>query len=281
MLDPRSYAFLKDETTNRVYEIQWQPAIIGRPTNEAEHNIMLAVNLQLHPLGQTVSRTHAQIIFSKGSFFVEALAENNPLSVNGKPVPVNARREIKNGDRLILGRNNLSMTFNTQDLPAAPAAQARVQPAPQPVRQPPAPQAAAQPAPVIQPARQPAPAVEERTYVAPPAPASAPAGAASQPAHLVIERALTANKLGQRLDIPPGAFLLGRELPLLMGEGEISRRHAELNFDTRVNQYTITDLGSTNGVTLNGVRIDPNRPYSISNGTRIGLGANFLLRFEI
>ena len=38
MLDPRNYAYLKDEATGRVYEIQWQPALIGRPTNEAEHN---------------------------------------------------------------------------------------------------------------------------------------------------------------------------------------------------------------------------------------------------
>ena len=56
MLDPKYYAALRDESQNRMYEITWQPAIIGRPTNDADHNIMLAVNLQLHP--KEIGRAH-------------------------------------------------------------------------------------------------------------------------------------------------------------------------------------------------------------------------------
>src|SRR5512133_1116829 len=84
MLDAANYAFLRDDTNGRTYDIQWQPAVIGRPTNEAEHNIMLAVNLQLHPKGLTISRKHAEITFSDGRYFIEPLAENNPVAVNDK-----------------------------------------------------------------------------------------------------------------------------------------------------------------------------------------------------
>ena len=274
MLDPHNYAFLQDESSNRLYEIQWQPAIIGRPTNEAEHNIMLAVNLQLHPQGQTVSRRHAQIIFRQGSFYIETLAVNNPLLVNGKNVPVNSRMEIKNGDRITFGRSNLAMIFNTQtsvssarDSRATPAFQAQpaVVIAPPPARETPPPAA-------VYPRPAPAPIEEDKTYVA---------ANASMPARLIVERATLENKSGQSLELISFPVVLGRELPILTGEGEISRRHAEINYDSVTNKFTVTDLQSTNGVTLEGARIEANRPYELRTGARLGLGAHFLFRFEI
>ena len=98
---------------------------------------------------------------------------------------------------------------------------------------------------------------------------------------LVIEKALDARKVGQSLDISSSPFLLSREIPLMNGEGEISRRHAEINFDPAAKQYTITDLKSLNGVKLNNVEIEPNRPYVLTPGVKIGLGSTFLLRFEL
>jgi pSer/pThr/pTyr-binding forkhead associated (FHA) protein len=273
MLDPRDYAFLRDDSLNRVYEIQWQPAIIGRPTNEADHNIMLAVNLQLHPLGQTVSRKHAQITFSQGSFYIEPLAENNPILVNGKVVPLNNRKEIKNSDRILLGRNNLLMVFNTQTVsPASPAREQRSQPGLQPY---------IPPISTSQPAREsssnpvfsqsaPIPIEAERTFIATSAPL----------ARLVVERALVITKAGQRLDLVNYPFVLGRDLPILSGEGDVSRRHAEINFDSITNKFSITDLQSTNGVSLDGIRVEPNRPYELRVGMRIGFGQHLICRFE-
>ncbi len=284
MLEPRNYAFLKDDSLNRVYEIQWQPAIIGRPTNDADHNIMLAVNLQLHPKGQTVSRKHAQIIFSQGNFYIEPLAENNPIAVNGKPVTLNSRKEIKNGDQIQIGRNNLVMIFNTQ-MGAAPAPAAREpqsKPVPQPYSPPPQPYVQSPP-PYIAPVPQapvmsapqpvvpaPAPVEDEKTYIA----------SAARPSSLVVERAAQVNKIGQSLLLPSYPFVLGRDIPLLSGETEISRRHAEISFDTLSNKFFVTDLQSTNGVTLDGIKIEPNRPYDLRPGARLGFGLHFLCRFQ-
>ena len=98
---------------------------------------------------------------------------------------------------------------------------------------------------------------------------------------LIIEKALAPQKSGQSLEINSTPFLLSREIPLMNGEGEISRRHAEINFDPATQQFTITDLKSLNGVKLNGVEIVPNQPYILINGTKIGLGSTFLMKFEI
>jgi len=272
MLDPRNYAFLRDDGLNRIYEIQWQPAIIGRPTNEADHNIMLAVNLQLHPKGQTVSRKHAQITFSRGSFYIEPLAQNNPIFVNGKEVHFNSIREIKNGDRIFIGRNNLPMTFNTQISAQQPANELSPLPVLVSGSQPGAgsQQEIEESGPPDKNFQYSSSIEEVETFVA----------TSSPPARLIVESALLAPKAGQILEMVNYPFLLGRDLPLLSGEGDVSRRHAEINYDARTRCFSVTDLKSTNGVTLNGVRIEPSRPYELSSGIRIGLGQHFVFRFE-
>jgi len=116
MLDSKDYAFLRDETTGKVFDIQWQPAVIGRPDSDVGHNIILAVNVKLLPDGMTVSRKQAQITFSEGHYYIEPLAEHNPVFLNGKEIPLNSKREIKNNDRLAIGRTKISMVFETQQV---------------------------------------------------------------------------------------------------------------------------------------------------------------------
>jgi pSer/pThr/pTyr-binding forkhead associated (FHA) protein len=265
MLKPENYVFLRDESSGRVYDIQWQPAILGRPTNEAEHNIMLAVNLQLHPKGLTISRKHAGITFANGHYYIEALADNNPLAVNGRGVAFNTRRELKNGDRIILGRNDLPLTFLTRE--SIPLVQ---KPAPQQV--------------VVQP--RPAPAVMPGIAPSAPQPAAddgktnlVPEG--FQITRLVIEKSTTPGQTGQWLELLTYPSYVGRDTPILSAEKDVSRQHIEVRFDPVTRKYLLTDLKSTNGVLLGGDRIEPNRPYEIRNGMRIGLGTNVLLRFEI
>lgn len=269
MLDPQHYATLREESTGKVFDIQWHPAIIGRPSTEVNHNIMLAVNMQLIPTGMTISRKHAQINYANGSFYVEALAENNPTYVNGKTVPYNSEKELHNGDRLWLGQHKVGMIFETRVVPgqSGRASAAQQRPPSQPVQRP-----ASQP--VAAPAFQ-APA------------ASAADGSATRVgagemnlAALVIERCTNIPNIGQRIDLPAYPFILGRAIPILAAEGDVSRQHAQIDFNPAARQFTIVDMHSTNGVTLNGVKIEADTPYEIVHGTKIGMGQYVLLRFE-
>jgi pSer/pThr/pTyr-binding forkhead associated (FHA) protein len=270
MLNPENYAFLRDDANGRVYDIQWQPAIIGRPTNEAEHNIMLAVNLQLHPKGLTVSRKHAEITYSDGRYTIEPLADNNPVAVNDKAIPFNTRRELKHGDRITIGRNDLLLVFQTQS--AAPALQkpAASRPIPSQPNQP-LPVQSAMPERISQPA--PAqPAVDDgKTYLA---------QESFQTARLVIEKSSTPGQVGQQVELLTYPSFVGRDTPLLSGEKDVSRQHIEVRLDPATRKFLLTDLKSTNGVFLDGMRIEAQRPYEIKTGVRVGLGANVLLRFE-
>jgi pSer/pThr/pTyr-binding forkhead associated (FHA) protein len=271
MLQPSQYAVLREDTTGKTFDIQWQPAVIGRPTNEVDHDITLAVNVQLIPNGMTISRKHAQITYSDGKYHIEMLAENNLLLLNGKEMALNSRKEIKNGDKLHAGRNKVPFTFITQQQPSKPA-----------TREP-----RSQPIPPV--ASHTTPSQPPSMYTAPSQP-SVPAGnfegtmmgmEETLVSHLVIERATTKEQVGQRIEVPAYPFTLGRSIPILSVEQEVSRRHAEVNFDPKTKMFTITDLKSTNGVTIEGAKIEPNQPYEIRVGTRIGLGKTVVVRLEV
>lgn len=267
MLNPENYAFLRDEANGRVYDLQWQPALIGRPTNEAEHNIMLAVNLQLHPKGLTVSRKHAEITFSDGRYYIEPLAENNPVAVNDKAIPFNTRRELKPGDRVMIGRNDLSLTFLTQT--PVPAVQKSAASRPLPSQPPPVQPAA--PERISQPVSAQPELDDGKTHLV---------QEGFQMARLVIEKSTTPGQVGQRLELLTYPSFVGRDIPLLSGEKDVSRQHIEVRFDPATRKFLLTDLKSTNGVSIDGNPLEPNRPYEIRTGMRIGLGPNVILRFE-
>jgi pSer/pThr/pTyr-binding forkhead associated (FHA) protein len=271
MLQPSQYAVLREDTSGKSFDIQWQPAVIGRPTNEVDHDIALAVNVQLIPNGMTISRKHAQITYSDGKYYIEMLAENNLLILNGKEMVLNSRKEIRSGDKLHAGRNKVPFTFTTQQQPSKVATR---EPRSQPI-----PPVASQPMPSQPPSMHPAPSQPsvpagnfEGTYVG--------MGEAVA-SYLVIERATAKEQVGQRIDITSYPFVLGRSIPILSVEQEVSRRHAEVSFDPQTKMFTLTDLKSTNGVTLEGRKIDPDRPYEIKVGTRIGLGKVVIVRLEV
>jgi pSer/pThr/pTyr-binding forkhead associated (FHA) protein len=268
MLQPQEYASLREDTTGKTFDIQWQPAVIGRPINEAEHNIMLAVNVQLIPNGMTISRKHAQITYSEGKYYIEMLAENNLLLLNGKEMALNSRKEIKNGDKLHLGRNKVPFTFITQQQPSKAAVrEPRSQPIPPVASQPPSMHTTPSQTPVVA-----AAAAYEGTMMG---------MNETLTSYLVIERATTKEQVGQRIDMPAYPFTIGRTIPILSVEQEVSRRHAEINFDPATKMFTITDLKSTNGVTIEGVKIEPNRLYEIKVGSHIGLGKTVIVRLEV
>ena len=84
---------------------------------------------------------------------------------------------------------------------------------------------------------------------------------------------------GKRMAVGPGGALIGRsrECDVVLGDTNVSRRHAEIRPGTQ-GGWTITDLGSTNGVRVNG---KPARgKTAVEPGDRIELGT-VDIRFEL
>ena len=80
----------------------------------------------------------------------------------------------------------------------------------------------------------------------------------------------------------PLPFVMGRtEGALIINNPNISRKHAQITFDTAQQTYMLTDLNSSNGTTLNSQRLTPGQPARLTNGAVIGLGPNLSLRFEL
>ena len=76
---------------------------------------------------------------------------------------------------------------------------------------------------------------------------------------------------GRRMLVPPTGAVVGRsrECDVVLSDPNVSRRHAELRPDG--GGWTIADLGSTNGVRVNGEAIDRQQP--LTPGDRIELGS--------
>jgi hypothetical protein len=76
---------------------------------------------------------------------------------------------------------------------------------------------------------------------------------------------------GRRHIIPPGGALVGRsrECDVVLADANVSRRHAEV-LPGAAGTWTITDLGSTNGVRVNGRQIE--NAEQLVDGDRIALG---------
>jgi hypothetical protein len=76
---------------------------------------------------------------------------------------------------------------------------------------------------------------------------------------------------GKRMPVGPGGAVIGRsrECDIVLQDSNVSRRHAEIR-PSGGDGWTITDLGSTNGVKVNGRAIDAATP--LSPGDQIAVG---------
>jgi hypothetical protein len=83
---------------------------------------------------------------------------------------------------------------------------------------------------------------------------------------------------GRRLLVPPrgGAIGRSRDCDIVLEDSSISRRHAELRPEGA--SWTIEDLGSTNGVRVNGLTV--HGAHQLRSGDRIEVGSTEIL-FEI
>jgi hypothetical protein len=83
---------------------------------------------------------------------------------------------------------------------------------------------------------------------------------------------------GKRLLVGPTGATMGRsrECDVVLTDPNVSRKHAEIR--PRGGSWVVTDLGSTNGVTVNGRRIDG--PAVLKAGDEIELGTS-VISFEL
>jgi hypothetical protein len=83
---------------------------------------------------------------------------------------------------------------------------------------------------------------------------------------------------GRRLIVPPTGGTIGRsrDCDIVLEDSGISRRHAEIR--PGAGSWTLADLGSTNGVRVNGRRLEGAQP--LSAGDRVELGSTEMV-FEV
>jgi len=108
-----------------------------------------------------------------------------------------------------------------------------------------------------------------------------PAKAKSQP-YLTMKQLPADLQSPERTLIVQFPFTIGRmEGDLIIQEVSISRRHAQITFDNARQTFYITDLKSSNGTTLNDQRLIPEQPTQLTSGSRIGLGPNVFIQFDL
>jgi hypothetical protein len=101
--------YFRDQNSLTEYELRWWPAIIGRrDIADPSRNKLLAVDLE----AGGVSRHHACVTEASGAFFIEALAENNPVFVEGKKLKVGLKYPLPTGTTIQLGQ--VLLNFNVR-----------------------------------------------------------------------------------------------------------------------------------------------------------------------
>lgn len=103
--------YLVEKQTLLEFDLDWQPAIIGRRDHRnPSKNRLLAVDLEGVEDLPTVSRHHACITTSGGKFFIEQIQERNPTYVDGQKLDPNVKSALPAGAVIQVGR--ISLTFN-------------------------------------------------------------------------------------------------------------------------------------------------------------------------
>ena len=90
------------------------------------------------------------------------------------------------------------------------------------------------------------------------------------PDHVAATRAMVLAE-GKRMVIPASGAVIGRsrDADIVLSDPNVSRRHAEIRPAGR-GRWTVSDLGSTNGVKVNGKPVTGDAP--LTAGDRIALG---------
>ena len=115
---PTKHIYLREQGTDKVYKLHWQPAVIGRIDPRQTHNEWIAVDLALHEMGPRVSRRHIQITEENGQYYAEGLSQN-PTTINdhqGNTRPLNSQKQpLHHGDVLYLENSQIALKCIVRD----------------------------------------------------------------------------------------------------------------------------------------------------------------------
>ncbi len=116
---PSRPVYLSEQGKNKVYKVNWLPALIGRPDPNLPYNDRLAVNLADHVTGQRVSRRHAQLVEVNNRIFLECLSPNPLLVVSQQGTITQVEHDrypLAIGDTIILERSEIALKFIVPEL---------------------------------------------------------------------------------------------------------------------------------------------------------------------
>jgi pSer/pThr/pTyr-binding forkhead associated (FHA) protein len=112
---PSQPIYLREQPTGKAYRLAWQPAIIGRVSENQPLNELVAVDLRLYPTGLRASRRHVKISEEKGTYYVETISRNPASLLRDDQVAVELAFQQKHilqpGDIIRLDRSDISFKF--------------------------------------------------------------------------------------------------------------------------------------------------------------------------
>ena len=202
----------------------------------------------------TVSRRHATIDRDGETYSMRDLGSTNGTWVNDERISAHEPHGVALGDRIRFGR--LELRLDT--LPAEPSL------------------SEAPPVPAGRPAQ--ATTVMDASALLGTDASTPDAESAPLPRNLVVE---SGPRAGQKISLKKLPLVLGREeAPGVVGLGDhyVSAQHLEIR--TGPGGVEVVDLGSSNGSKVDGARLEPQVPRSISAGAKLKLGPETVLVVE-
>ncbi len=232
----------------------------------------------------TVSRRHAVVTVEDGKVFVEDLGSTNGTTVDGRKLEPNERVELSDGREVVFGSQALRLQgigcqvsgdgesqSSEDETPHEPEDAASIAPSPgaegwgegavpEPNEE------EATPSPLAGEGWGEGDAEAEQSPE-PSSDAQEPDEPKAAPAAVLVG---TAGDL--RFDLCPGTLSVGRRdgNDIVIPDPYASGRHAEIS--VKDDGFTVTDLGSTNGTMVNGVKLEPNAPREVQIGDEITFG---------
>jgi len=224
----------------------------------------------------SVSRRHAKITVANGRVVVEDLGSTNGTYVNGKKLGDGESVELTDGCEVVFGSAGLKFKAAQSVIPStseesavAPDAAETAEEAPHTVIPSDSEESAVAP--------DAAEIAEEAPHIVIPSASEESAFAPEEPAAVEREPSevgkLASKDGAYTFPIKDGLNTIGRrseDNDIVIPDPYCSGKHAELLAQGGV--FRITDLGSTNGTMVNGVRLEPNEPRVLQPGDEITLG---------